>query len=84
MTNKIELLTNSLSDPEIIDSSVGKLVILIVIWYISYVFYLFVLLGNDSFQQEEDMSENTKHFSLSINDNSNSENSTTYNNLSYM
>ena len=31
MTNKIELLTNSLSDPEIIGSSVGKLFILMVI-----------------------------------------------------
>ncbi|KAL4135081.1 hypothetical protein QTP88_006737 [Uroleucon formosanum] len=61
MTNKIELLTNSLSDPEIIGSSIG----------------------NDSFQQEEDLSENTKHFNLSINDNSNSENSS-YNNLSYI
>lgn len=30
MTNKIELLTNSLSDPEIIDSSVGKLSLLMV------------------------------------------------------
>jgi len=30
MTNKIELLTNSLSDPEIIDSSVGKLFLLMV------------------------------------------------------
>ncbi|CAH1733100.1 EH domain-binding protein 1 isoform X3 [Aphis gossypii] len=60
MTNKIELLTNSLSDPEIIDSSVG----------------------NDSSQQG-DLSENNKHFNLSINDNSNSENNSTYNNLSY-
>jgi len=31
MTNKIELLTNSLSDPEIISSSIGKLFILMVI-----------------------------------------------------
>ncbi|XP_026816637.1 EH domain-binding protein 1 isoform X3 [Rhopalosiphum maidis] len=61
MTNKIELLTNSLSDPEIIDSSVG----------------------ND-FSQQEDLSENTKHFNLSISDNSNSENNSTYNNLSYI
>jgi len=31
MTNKIELLTNSLSDPEIIESSVGRLFILMVL-----------------------------------------------------
>jgi len=31
MTNKIELLTNSLSDPEIIDSSVGRLFILMIL-----------------------------------------------------
>uniref|UniRef100_A0A2H8TZN0 EH domain-binding protein 1 n=1 Tax=Melanaphis sacchari TaxID=742174 RepID=A0A2H8TZN0_9HEMI len=61
MTNKIELLTNSLSDPEIINNSVG-----------------------DDSSRPEDLSENTKHFNLSINDNSNSENSSTCNNLPYI
>jgi len=31
MTNKIELLTNSLSDPEMIGSSIGKLFVLMVL-----------------------------------------------------
>jgi hypothetical protein len=87
MTNKIELLTNSLSDPDFIGTSInGKLVVhicyfyIIVIYLISVIYvFLFYFLETDSSQQEN-LLEDDENLNLSINANSSIENGSTNNN----